>query len=82
MCLTDERTFSFKTRFFGTLALVQDKHINMPFQSWELRPRAANHALLTIIAAIVEVEFEILVSTLRSLSLSHCRRMLRLNIFL
>ena len=57
--ITDERTFRFKTRFFGTMALVQDKHINMPFQSWEMRPRAPNHVVLTIIAAIIEVEFEI-----------------------
>ena len=41
------------------MALVQDKHINMPFQSWEMRPRAPNHVVLTIIAAIIEVEFEI-----------------------
>ena len=41
------------------MALVQDAHINMPFQSWELRPRGVNHAIFTVIAAIVEVEIEI-----------------------
>lgn len=46
------------------MALVQDAHINMPFQSWELRPRGINHVLFTIIAAIVEVEIEIKVQFL------------------
>lgn len=31
----------------------------MPFQSWELRPHRTNACVLTIIAAIVEVEIEI-----------------------
>ncbi len=44
------------------MALAQDAHINMPFQSWEIRPKGVNHSLLTVIAAIVEVEIEIKVS--------------------
>ncbi|KAL5006456.1 hypothetical protein ScPMuIL_015262 [Solemya velum] len=55
----ENRMFQFKTGYFGTMALLQDAHINMPFQSWELRPHATNAALLTIIAAIVEIEIEI-----------------------
>ena len=54
---------TFKTSFFGKMTLVQDAHINMPYQSWELRPRAANTAIFTIIAAIVEVEIEIKVNS-------------------
>ena len=50
---------SFKTINFGPLACLQDKHINMPFQSWELRPIAENHARFTIMAAINEAEIEI-----------------------
>ncbi|KAK3598788.1 hypothetical protein CHS0354_020899 [Potamilus streckersoni] len=53
------RTFHFKTSHFGTLALLQDAHINMPFQSWEIRPHKMNSAVFTIIAAIVEIEIEI-----------------------
>jgi cancer susceptibility candidate protein 1 len=41
------------------MALIQDTHVNMPFQSWELRPRDVNHTQLTIIAAVVEVEIQI-----------------------
>ncbi|XP_077994228.1 dynein axonemal intermediate chain 7-like [Glandiceps talaboti] len=55
----EDRTVAFKTINFGPMVCMQDKHINMPFQSWELRPRKANNAILTIIAAIVEVEIEI-----------------------
>ncbi|XP_063960514.1 dynein axonemal intermediate chain 7-like isoform X1 [Lytechinus pictus] len=55
----EERLLSFKTIKFGPLACIQDKHINMPFQSWELFPLGVNHARFTIIAAILEVEIEI-----------------------
>lgn len=55
----EKKMLTFKTSVFGTLALLQDSHINMPFQSWEIRPRGPNHAMFTLIAAIVEVELEI-----------------------
>ncbi|KAL3842018.1 hypothetical protein ACJMK2_020090 [Sinanodonta woodiana] len=55
----ENRTFQFKTSHFGTMALLQDAHINMPFQSWEIRPHKTNSAVFTIIAAIVEIEIEI-----------------------
>jgi len=50
---------SFSISEFGTLALVQDAYVNMPFQSWELRARARDHAQLTITAAISQVEIQI-----------------------
>ena len=56
---TDARSLSFKMNSFGTLCLLQDAHINMPFQSWEIRPHKLNSAVFSIIAAIVEVEIEI-----------------------
>ena len=56
---TELMMLNFKMNHFGTMALFQDAHINMPFQSWELRPRGVNHAQLTIIAAIIEVEIQI-----------------------
>ncbi|CAG5133325.1 unnamed protein product, partial [Candidula unifasciata] len=55
----DARTFGFKTAEFGTFCLLQDSYINMPFQSWEMRPRKINSAVLSITAAIVEVQIEI-----------------------
>lgn len=55
----EERELQFRTAFFGTLALLQDRYVNMPFQSWTLRARAAGHCALTVIAAINEVTIEI-----------------------
>ena len=67
LCLnTENRLITFKANYFGTMALTQDIHINMPFQSWEFRPHSTNSAIFTIIAAIVEVEIEIKVSLLLS----------------
>ncbi len=60
--ITESRMLSFKTVNFGPLACIQDKHINMPFQSWELRPVGVDHARFTIIAAIIEAEIEIKVN--------------------
>ncbi|CAH8542395.1 unnamed protein product [Schistosoma rodhaini] len=34
----DDNTIVFSTSVFGTIAIFQDYHINMPFQYWELRP--------------------------------------------
>ncbi|KAH9519149.1 hypothetical protein Btru_074844 [Bulinus truncatus] len=53
------RIFSLKISHFGTFCLLQDTHINMPFQSWEIRPHKMNSCLLTITAAILEIEIEI-----------------------
>ncbi|CAD5125695.1 DgyrCDS13901 [Dimorphilus gyrociliatus] len=55
----EERRLTFKSLSFGTFSLVQDAHINMPFQTWEIRPRDVNHVLITVIAAIIEVEIEV-----------------------
>ncbi|KAK2569071.1 Dynein axonemal intermediate chain 7 [Acropora cervicornis] len=38
---------------------VMDLYLNMPFQSWELRPHSTNSCLFTLIAAIIELEIEI-----------------------
>lgn len=54
----DTRTLHFKMLSFGTFALIQDYFINMPFQSWELRPRGVNWAHMTITAAVLELEFD------------------------
>ena len=61
--VSETRRLSFKTCYFGTFALLQDVHINMPFQSWEVRPKGLNNCLFTLIAAIVELEIEVKVRT-------------------
>jgi hypothetical protein len=45
---SENRTFSFKTAYFGTMALLQDTHQNMPFQCWDIRPHKTNAAVLSI----------------------------------
>nr|XP_039268650.1 axonemal 84 kDa protein-like [Styela clava] len=55
----ETKSLSFKTRNFGTFCLMQDSHVNMPFQQWELRPLGLNHTLLTVTAAIAETFIEI-----------------------
>ena len=58
-CISDNKILTFKVFQFGVMALAQESHINMPFQSWEIRPRGVNHVKLTVIAAIIEIEIEI-----------------------
>ncbi|KAJ7373528.1 Protein casc1 [Desmophyllum pertusum] len=55
----EERAVLFKMSTFGPMATFQDLYLNMPFQSWELRPHATNSCLFTLIAAIIELEIEI-----------------------
>lgn len=53
--------------------ILQDLYLNMPFQSWELRPHTTNSCLFTLIAAIIELEIEIKVQlpTLTTLYISN-----------
>lgn len=55
----ENRTFSFKTAYYGIMALLQDTHQNMPFQCWDIRPHKTNAAVFSITAAIAEIEIEI-----------------------
>lgn len=55
----EERSIQFKMSNFGPVATFQDLYLNMPFQSWELRPHTTNSCLFTLIAAIIELEIEI-----------------------
>ncbi|XP_014774165.1 dynein axonemal intermediate chain 7 homolog [Octopus bimaculoides] len=55
----ETKSVQFKTNSFGKFALIQDSYINMPFQSWEIRPRTTNWAVFTITAAVLEVVIEI-----------------------
>uniref|UniRef100_A0A2K5Q006 Dynein axonemal intermediate chain 7 n=1 Tax=Cebus imitator TaxID=2715852 RepID=A0A2K5Q006_CEBIM len=43
-----ERLVTFSLETFGPLTLIQDAHVNMPYQSWELRPLDVNKVLLTV----------------------------------
>ncbi|CAF2588148.1 unnamed protein product [Rotaria sp. Silwood2] len=55
----DTRIISFKTYDFGTYALLNDRHAHMPFQSWHMRPKSANHLRLVLNTASFEMTFEV-----------------------
>ncbi|XP_048876439.1 dynein axonemal intermediate chain 7 isoform X3 [Brienomyrus brachyistius] len=53
------KRISFQMDSFYPFTLLQDMHINMPFQSWELRPLGLNSAVLVVTAAVTEVHFTV-----------------------
>ncbi|KAF5890790.1 protein CASC1-like, partial [Clarias magur] len=56
---SEARSMSFKMDAFCPFTLLQETHINMPFQSWELRPRGQDSVALTITAALTEVRISV-----------------------
>ncbi|XP_006867014.1 PREDICTED: protein CASC1 [Chrysochloris asiatica] len=50
-------TFNLDT--FGPITLIQETHINMPYQSWELRPLEENKVLLTVTTVFTEIQIQI-----------------------
>lgn len=53
------KKISFQMDSFYPFTLLQDMHINIPFQSWELRPLGLNSAVLVVTAAATEVHFTV-----------------------
>ncbi|VDP88090.1 unnamed protein product [Echinostoma caproni] len=47
----DENLIVMRTSVFGTMAIFQDFHINMPFQAWELRPLPLRSSQTAVLAA-------------------------------
>ncbi|XP_058272929.1 dynein axonemal intermediate chain 7 [Hemibagrus wyckioides] len=56
---SEARSVSFKMDSFYTFTLLQETHINMPFQHWELRPQGQDSVMLTITAALTEVRISV-----------------------
>uniref|UniRef100_A0A452HI49 Dynein axonemal intermediate chain 7 n=1 Tax=Gopherus agassizii TaxID=38772 RepID=A0A452HI49_9SAUR len=54
-----EKQISFEMDAFYTITLIQDAHLNMPYQSWELRPNGTDELLFTIVTAFAEVQMQI-----------------------
>uniref|UniRef100_A0A8C7A183 Dynein axonemal intermediate chain 7 n=2 Tax=Neovison vison TaxID=452646 RepID=A0A8C7A183_NEOVI len=50
-------TFSLET--LGPVTLIQDAHINMPFQSWELTPLDVDQVLLTVTTVFTTIQIQI-----------------------
>ncbi|KAM4676778.1 dynein axonemal intermediate chain 7 [Discoglossus pictus] len=55
----EQREFSFSMESFYTFALIQDSHLNMPYQSWELKPKNMDEVTMTIISAFTEIQIDI-----------------------
>ncbi|XP_062990586.1 dynein axonemal intermediate chain 7 [Elgaria multicarinata webbii] len=54
-----EKAISFKMNGFFTVTMLQDAHLNMPYQSWELRPNAIDEAVFSILSTFAEVQIQI-----------------------
>ncbi|KAB0386706.1 hypothetical protein FD755_001662 [Muntiacus reevesi] len=56
---SEERLITFNLETFCPVTLIQDAHINMPFQSWELIPLDVNKVLLTVTTVFTELQIQI-----------------------
>ncbi|XP_040401120.1 dynein intermediate chain CFAP94, axonemal isoform X3 [Cygnus olor] len=54
-----QKSITFEMGVFYTIALLQNVHLNMPYQAWELRPMGINEALLTVTTVFAEVQIQI-----------------------
>lgn len=59
---SEERIITLSLDTLGPVTLIQDAHINMPYQSWELRPLDENKALLTVTTVFAEIQIQIKVN--------------------
>merc|ERR550519_2904174 len=46
----ESRTLSFRTSYLGSFALLQDKYLSLPFQSWHLRAKGLNECVLNLVS--------------------------------
>ncbi|NXW40734.1 CASC1 protein, partial [Nyctiprogne leucopyga] len=56
---TQDRSITFEMGAFHTIALLQDAHLNMPYQAWELRPAGTDAALFVVTTGFVTVHIQI-----------------------
>ncbi|NWS52563.1 CASC1 protein, partial [Chunga burmeisteri] len=56
---TQEKSITFEMGAFYTIALLQDAHLNMPYQAWELRPTGMDEALLTVTTVFATIQIQI-----------------------
>ncbi|XP_054974032.1 dynein axonemal intermediate chain 7 [Sorex araneus] len=55
----ESRLVSFSMDTFSPVTLIQDTHINMPFQYWELVPLDVNQALFTVKTVFAKIQIHI-----------------------
>ncbi|NXO47747.1 CASC1 protein, partial [Aramus guarauna] len=54
-----EKSVTFEMGAFYTIALLQDAHLNMPYQAWELQPTAMDEAQLVVTTVFATVQIRI-----------------------
>ncbi|KAM7056671.1 dynein axonemal intermediate chain 7-like isoform 4-T4 [Acridotheres tristis] len=55
----EEKSISFRMGAFYTVALLQDAHLNLPYQAWELHPTGVDEGLFTVTAVFATVQIQI-----------------------
>ena len=55
----ENKKISFETEHFASFCILQDTHLNMPYQMWKLQPTGGATALFTVVAVCSENIFEI-----------------------
>lgn len=75
----EDRLLTFNMDTLGPVTLIQDAHVNMPYQSWELSPIGLSKVLLIVKTVFIELQIHIKVSdvTVRPWSGCTSTRLLR-----
>ncbi|NXP93502.1 CASC1 protein, partial [Passerina amoena] len=55
----EEKSITFSMGGFSTVALLQDAHLNLPYQAWELHPTGVDEGLFTVTAAFATIQIRI-----------------------
>ncbi|XP_059701996.1 dynein axonemal intermediate chain 7-like isoform X3 [Haemorhous mexicanus] len=55
----EEKSITFSMGDFHTVALLQDAHLNLPYQAWELHPTGVDEGLFTITAVFATIQIRI-----------------------
>ncbi|XP_036615110.1 dynein intermediate chain CFAP94, axonemal [Trichosurus vulpecula] len=54
-----ERILSFSLESVYPVTLIQDNHVHMPYESWELRPLRLNEAILNVTTTFTDIDIQI-----------------------
>ncbi|XP_041325539.1 dynein intermediate chain CFAP94, axonemal isoform X2 [Pyrgilauda ruficollis] len=55
----EEKSITFSMGAFYTVALLQDGHLNLPYQAWELHPTGVDEGLFTVTAVFATIQIQI-----------------------
>ncbi|NXI52885.1 CASC1 protein, partial [Chloroceryle aenea] len=54
-----EKSITFEMGAFYTIALLQDAHLNLPYEAWELQPTGMDEALLTVTTVFATIQIKV-----------------------